>query len=1121
MRKNTGFAEMSASIMFLASVYSLSGCGKNMDSLPLNKVSDDDVGFAASPPTAAALSAEFTDTAVRGGSLSGTVGITRASDERSISHYVVYWGSGAETKLAGVKELAVLPKGSAPMPLVYEFPQSTVKPKEASHLLVRTKNPYGEMSSGVSVPIVDKGLPVNAAVSLSFNDTELTGGWLAGTLSITKASDEKDVSHYCIYWGDSLNRKLSSVPIQEMLKTGGNLTVSIKERIKKPLNATHFIVLTKNSDGEMTEGISTPIVDKGVPENAATSLGFTDTNINGGRLNGIMTISRAANESDVTSYAIYWGRTAEVIAENTPIAVVNKNNSNLEAMMPAGTIKPADVTHLIVRTRNADGEMSTGVSVPIIDKGVPVNAAMSIAFQDTNLVANRLDGTVNITRAANESDVTHYVLYWGQSPNAKSVSTPITSLAKTGSNLSFTFPPETMRAASSSHLLVYTQNADGEMFTGASTILVDKGLPENAAAAIAFTDNDLDGGRLDGNVIVTKALIDRDISSYVLYWGSSESTKLSSRPFSRLLKGGSLVTTIFRAVKPTGATHILVFTANEFGEMATGRGVAIIDKGVPVNSAVALSYTDTELIAGRLGGTIFISKALNESDLTKYSLYWGKSPTSKLATTPFATLNKTGANLSHVLLANTVKPTGATHILAFTGNNDGEMSSAVSTLIVDRGAPVDPPVSVSFSDTDLSADRLFGTISIGKSPNESNLTHYVLYWGSDSSTKLNHPAIATIEKTGSNVLFSLPTVTFKPTAATHILAFTRNHDLEMERGVSTQILDKAAPTNAASAISFTDTDATTGRLSGIAFLTKASNEIDVTHYALYWGSGPTMKLSSDPIATIAKTGGNLTHSFSTGTIKPTSATHLLVFTRNIDGEMTSSVNVAIVDKGWVCGIPDSSTSAAAFKLNGKSCTGNLIASGSLNDSEEDLADAVKFCNAGDPSRKATCCSMHIFGRGMWYLTDGSVTTTSDSVGIPNEASFGIAAGACAFVGGTQQTATPTATPTATSTATSTATPTAMPTATPVSTSVTSCVVSAGALCSEGFAASEIALVEFNCSLENGTLAKGVACPTANKIKGCRQSRNGQVVLTIWTYTNAAVPVIESACQSVGTTLVMP
>ena len=954
MRKNTGFAEMSASIMFLASVYSISGCGKNMDSLPLNKVSDvplnkvsdDDVGFAASPPTAAALSAEFTDTAVRGGSLSGTVGITRASDERSISHYVVYWGSGAETKLAGVKELAVLPKGSAPMPLVYEFPQSTVKPKEASHLLVRTKNPYGEMSSGVSVPIVDKGLPVNAAVSLSFNDTELTGGWLTGSLSITKASDEKDVSHYSVYWGASVDRKLSPAPIQEIAKTGGNLTFSFKDRTKKPPNATHFIVLTKNSDGEMTEGTSTPIVDKGVPENSATSLGFTDTNINGGRLSGIVTISRAANESDVTSYAIYWGRSAEVIAENTPIAVVDKNNSNLEAMIPAGTIKPADVTHLIVRTRNADGEMSTGVSVPIIDKGVPVNAAMSIAFQDTNLVANRLDGTVNITRAANESDVTHYVLYWGQSPNAKSVSTPITSLAKTGNNLSFTFPPATMRGASSSHLLIYTKNADGEMFTGASTTLVDKGLPENAAAAISFTDNDSAGGRLDGNVTVTKALIDRDVSSYVLYWGSSETTKLSSTPFSRLLNGGSLVTRIFGAVKPTGATHILVFTANEFGEMATGRGVAIIDKGVPVNSALALSYTDTELIAGRLGGTIFISKALNESDLTNYYLYWGTSPFSKLATSPFAKLDKTGANLSHVLLANTVKPPEATHILAFTVNNDGEMSSAVSTLIVDKGAPVDPPVSVSFSDTDLSAGRLFGTISIGKSPNESNLTHYVLYWGSNSSTKLNHPAIATIEKTGSNVVFSLPTVTFKPAAATHILAFTRNHDLEMERGVSTLIFDKVAPTNAASAISFTDTDATTGILSGIASLTKASNEIDVTHYVLYWGSSPTMKLSSDPIATIAKTGGNLTHSFSTGTIKPTSATHLLVFTRNVDGEMLNSVNVAIVDKGWVCTIPksDRNKDGRFEEMNSKPCSGKVLASGSLNDSDN-LADAVQFCNA--------------------------------------------------------------------------------------------------------------------------------------------------------------------------------
>ena len=46
----------------------------------------------------------------------------------------------------------------------------------------------------------------------------------------------------------------------------------------------------------------------------------------------------------------------------------------------------------------------------------------------------------------------------------------------------------------------------------------------------------------------------------------------------------------------------------------------------------------------------------------------------------------------------------------------------------------------------------------------------------------------------------------------------------------------------------------------------------------------------------AKTGANLSQTHAAGTIKPTGATHFLVFSKNDDGEMATGVNLLINDK---------------------------------------------------------------------------------------------------------------------------------------------------------------------------------------------------------------------------------
>ena len=46
------------------------------------------------------------------------------------------------------------------------------------------------------------------------------------------------------------------------------------------------------------------------------------------------------------------------------------------------------------------------------------------------------------------------------------------------------------------------------------------------------------------------------------------------------------------------------------------------------------------------------------------------------------------------------------------------------------------PASISFTDTDPSPGELGGTIVIGRAADETNVTHYAVYWGSSDQTVL-------------------------------------------------------------------------------------------------------------------------------------------------------------------------------------------------------------------------------------------------------------------------------------------------------------------------------------------------------------------------------------------------
>ncbi|MCP4138011.1 MAG: hypothetical protein GY754_44015 [bacterium] len=188
------------------------------------------------------------------------VSISHADDESDIDEYRLYWGSSPSTRLSGV--IASFPaKGTD---ISYTIPENTVFPAGASLLLVVTANKYGEISSGTSCPVTDRTVPLTNAAGISFPvDSDGTEDELTGTVTVTPAADESNITEYRLYWGENAVTKSAvlSTAIETLAASGSNLNFTLAADSAVPAGATHLLVYTANDMGESASGIGLDFED--------------------------------------------------------------------------------------------------------------------------------------------------------------------------------------------------------------------------------------------------------------------------------------------------------------------------------------------------------------------------------------------------------------------------------------------------------------------------------------------------------------------------------------------------------------------------------------------------------------------------------------------------------------------------------------------------------------------------------------------------------------------------------------------------------------------------------------------------------------------------------------------
>jgi hypothetical protein len=496
----------------------------------------------------------------------------------------------------------------------------------------------------------------------------------------------------------------------------------------------------------------------------------------GDKVSGSVTIHRARDERQVKTYNLYWGSNATTKLKYSPmIAAVRKTGGNIVFPLSPPIDIPSHATHVLVFVNTGTAEVDSGISAAI----PPLNLAQAVKIDMSITAENTIAGTITVAPAIDDHDISQYVLYWASDANTLLANTaPIARLSKTGS-LTYTLPLNTTLPKGAHYILTLTANAQATMTYGVSAIIP----PLYTAAGVTLNLHENNSG-LAGDIHITKAVIEDLIDEYRLYWSADGINKLSatSQPFVKLAKTGTDLTyTLPATTPPTNTAYILVLTANSV-EMAQGIGATL----GPRHKANAIQLNLLKSSGNNVSGSITITKADDESDIARYNLYWGNSSNSKLSNTAFISLPKTGHDLVIQLSPPTPRPSGANYVLGFTGNSFAEMIDNTPAGI----PPLNKALALTLNVSKNDENKLTGTISITKAPDESDITYYRLYWGIDGNTKLaNSEAFKTLPKTGSDLIYQLTDDDnlIVPSGANFILAITGNEQAEMSYGTGSSL----------------------------------------------------------------------------------------------------------------------------------------------------------------------------------------------------------------------------------------------------------------------------------------------------------------------------------------------
>lgn len=115
-----------------------------------------------------------------------------------------------------------------------------------------------------------------------------------------------------------------------------------------------------------------------LPVNLPAALRFHNQDVRDGFAEGQVKIVKAADESDVAEYVLYWGMSDVAKAPGEPLAVFPRGAAEHVLRIRAETKPVLGATHVLVFTRNAVGESATPLAAPIENKPTFIDPTASL-----------------------------------------------------------------------------------------------------------------------------------------------------------------------------------------------------------------------------------------------------------------------------------------------------------------------------------------------------------------------------------------------------------------------------------------------------------------------------------------------------------------------------------------------------------------------------------------------------------------------------------------------------------------------------------------------------------------------------------------------------------------------
>jgi len=154
------------------------------------------------------------------------------------------------------------------------------------------------------------------------------------------------------------------------------------------------------------------------PAHAPQAIDFEDTDPRIGAYGGVVTITAAANESDIEYYRVYMvsGAGFQLEALGEPIPATGAPQLTLE--LNGSFVPPEYARALVAVSGRASGEMPARLKglaphVDLADYGMPEFGPKSASWSgDADAQAGFINGSILVGRAADEASITTYNIYW-------------------------------------------------------------------------------------------------------------------------------------------------------------------------------------------------------------------------------------------------------------------------------------------------------------------------------------------------------------------------------------------------------------------------------------------------------------------------------------------------------------------------------------------------------------------------------------------------------------------------------------------------------------------------------------------------------------------------------------